>query len=200
VISPASAWAARRVSRAVSATDSLSGRSGAGRATRRGRAQARRRGVLPGQRRSRHRRRFRGRRRDQRRAGCRRQGVADGGLAELGQAASAVCRQVPSQVRAWDWSQPSTSFPVLNVSSSSRLAQGAAGSSLQDGTQPRVQARAHSADPQTPSTVNPATRNGDSRVAHGSCCPGYPCSCHAMPPRPACGAGHGSRYWLSHVR
>ena len=29
----------------------------------------------------------------------------------------AVCRQIPSQVRAWLWSQPYTSFPVLNVSS-----------------------------------------------------------------------------------
>jgi len=26
----------------------------------------------------------------------------------------AVCRQIPSQLRAWHWSQPSTSFPVLN--------------------------------------------------------------------------------------
>ena len=32
-------------------------------------------------------------------------------------AASAVCRQAASQVLTWDWSQPSTSFPVLNVSS-----------------------------------------------------------------------------------
>ena len=32
-------------------------------------------------------------------------------------AARAVCRQVPFQVRAWVWSQPNTSFPVLNVSS-----------------------------------------------------------------------------------
>jgi len=29
----------------------------------------------------------------------------------------AVCRQIPSQLRAWVWSQPCTSFPVLNVSS-----------------------------------------------------------------------------------
>ena len=32
-------------------------------------------------------------------------------------AARAVCRQIPSKLRAWDWSQPSTSLPVLNVSS-----------------------------------------------------------------------------------
>ena len=32
-------------------------------------------------------------------------------------AASAVCRQVPSKDRIWDWSQPSMSLPVLNVSS-----------------------------------------------------------------------------------
>lgn len=32
-------------------------------------------------------------------------------------AGRAVCRQTPSQVRVWDWSQPSTSLPVLNVSS-----------------------------------------------------------------------------------
>ena len=32
-------------------------------------------------------------------------------------AASAVCRQMASKSRAWDWSQPCTSFPVLNVSS-----------------------------------------------------------------------------------
>jgi hypothetical protein len=32
-------------------------------------------------------------------------------------AVSAVCRQIASYVLAWDWSQPSTSFPVLNVSS-----------------------------------------------------------------------------------
>jgi hypothetical protein len=36
-------------------------------------------------------------------------------------AARAVCRQIPSQVRAWDWSQPSTSFPVLKVSSQGQL-------------------------------------------------------------------------------
>jgi len=36
-------------------------------------------------------------------------------------AARAVCRQVASQVRAWHWSQPSTSFPVLNVSSIGHL-------------------------------------------------------------------------------
>ena len=28
-----------------------------------------------------------------------------------------VCRQIASQVLAWDWSQPRVSFPVLNVSS-----------------------------------------------------------------------------------
>jgi hypothetical protein len=28
-----------------------------------------------------------------------------------------VCLLIASQVRAWDWSQPYTSFPVLNVSS-----------------------------------------------------------------------------------
>jgi hypothetical protein len=32
-------------------------------------------------------------------------------------AVRAVCRQIASQVRAWDWSQPRVSFPVLNVSS-----------------------------------------------------------------------------------
>jgi hypothetical protein len=31
-------------------------------------------------------------------------------------AARAVCRQIPSQNLTWDWSQPRTSFPVLNVS------------------------------------------------------------------------------------
>ena len=30
---------------------------------------------------------------------------------------SAVCRQIPSKDRIWDWSQPSMSLPVLNVSS-----------------------------------------------------------------------------------
>ena len=35
-------------------------------------------------------------------------------------AARAVCRQMPSQMRACAWSQPSTSFPVLNVSSGQR--------------------------------------------------------------------------------
>jgi len=28
-------------------------------------------------------------------------------------AVSAVCLLIASQVRAWDWSQPSASFPVL---------------------------------------------------------------------------------------
>ena len=32
-------------------------------------------------------------------------------------AARAVCREIASQVRAWHWSQPSVSFPVLNVCS-----------------------------------------------------------------------------------
>jgi hypothetical protein len=32
-------------------------------------------------------------------------------------AVRAVCRQMSAQVRAWDWSRPSTSFPVLKVSS-----------------------------------------------------------------------------------
>ena len=32
-------------------------------------------------------------------------------------AVRAVCRQIASQVRAWDWSQPRASFPVLKVSS-----------------------------------------------------------------------------------
>ena len=32
-------------------------------------------------------------------------------------AVSAVCRQIASQVLAWDWSQPRASFPVLNVTS-----------------------------------------------------------------------------------
>ena len=45
------------------------------------------------------------------------QGAADSDVAELGEAARAVCRQIPSHVLTWDWSQPSTSFPVLNVSS-----------------------------------------------------------------------------------
>jgi hypothetical protein len=36
-------------------------------------------------------------------------------------AARAVCRPVASQVRAWHWSQPSTSFPVLNVCSIGHL-------------------------------------------------------------------------------
>ena len=29
----------------------------------------------------------------------------------------AVCRQMPCQVRVWDWSQPKVSLPVLKVSS-----------------------------------------------------------------------------------
>ena len=45
------------------------------------------------------------------------QGVADGGMTELGEGGQGVCRQIASQVRTWDWSQPSVSFPVLNVSS-----------------------------------------------------------------------------------
>ena len=32
-------------------------------------------------------------------------------------AVKAVCRQVASQVLAWDWYQARTSFPVLNLSS-----------------------------------------------------------------------------------
>ena len=35
--------------------------------------------------------------------------------------ARAVCRPIASQVRAWHWSQPSTSFPVLNVCSTRHL-------------------------------------------------------------------------------
>ena len=37
-------------------------------------------------------------------------GVFDFGYSE-------VCRQMAAKSRAWDWSQPCTSFPVLNVSS-----------------------------------------------------------------------------------
>ena len=36
-------------------------------------------------------------------------------------AARAVCRQIPSQVRTCDWSQPSVSLPVLKVSSAVHL-------------------------------------------------------------------------------
>ena len=45
------------------------------------------------------------------------QGVADGDLAELGKAGQRGVPDIPSKVRIWDWSQPSTSLPVLNVSS-----------------------------------------------------------------------------------
>jgi hypothetical protein len=32
-----------------------------------------------------------------------------------------VCRQIASQVRAWHWSQPKASFPVLKVVSTGHL-------------------------------------------------------------------------------
>jgi hypothetical protein len=87
------------------------------------------------------------------------QGVADGGLAEPGQGGQ---RGVPAGafpgaglglVPAQHVLPGPERFLVVPGStvelggwSSSRLTQGAAGSSLRDGTQPRVQARAYSAD------------------------------------------------------
>ena len=55
---------------------------------------------------------------------CAAGGARQGGAVERGRTAAvrswaravrAVCRQIASQVLAWDWSQPRASFPVLNV-------------------------------------------------------------------------------------
>jgi hypothetical protein len=45
------------------------------------------------------------------------QGVAMAAWRSWASAVKAVCRQTASQVRAWHWSQPSASLPVLSVSS-----------------------------------------------------------------------------------
>ena len=123
VISPAVAWAASRVSRAVSATDSLMAgmRGGHGCPPRAGT------GASP-----------RGMRRSASltcssspgpqaggvavpgaagRQMAPADGVADGYLAELGEGGQGGVPVRPSQVRTWHWSHPSTFFPVLNVSS-----------------------------------------------------------------------------------